>query len=124
MADFAPKPTRTTSGTLAPAFVIANVSGSVTSFTAKAFDPATSLVALEVHGATSFVTFDGTAPSSATSNYHQIFLNQAYHWNVATAQAAKFLSSGANGFVIASQFTVLEGDTQLTDTSILKAVPI
>lgn len=123
MADFAPKPTRTVSGTLAPMMVIATATGSTTAFTASAFDPGTSLIVLQVTGASAYFTTDGTTAASATHGL-QLYLNQAYHWNVATAQGARFIAASGTGTVVAAQFQVFDGDTELTDTAVIKMVPI
>lgn len=120
--DFAPKPTRTKGGALAPAQYIATYTmGSGVSF-ANTWDVNCSLIALEVQGNNHLVTFDGTAPTS--TNGHTLYKNQAYHWHKDTATAAKFLSLTGAGAVMASQFTVATGATQLPDTSVIKIIPI
>lgn len=121
MSDYGAKPTRLKSGTIAPGQSIANASGSATSFSVT-FDVNTSLVPLEVQGVSSYVTFDGTTPSA--TNGHVLFVNQAYHWNVAAAQSAKFLAIGGSGRVMCSQFQIQIGDTDLPDMSIIKTIPI
>ena len=121
MADYGPKPTRTKLGSLAPAQSIVNTSGATTTFS-NTFDANTGLIILEVQGASSYVTFDGT--SASATNGHVLFLNQAYHWNVATAQAATFKAIGGSGRIMGSQFMILLDDTQLPDTSIIRTIPI
>lgn len=120
--DFAPKPTRTAAGALAPAqYIVTATSGGGVSLK-NTWDVNTSLIALEVQGNNHLVTFDGTTPTS--TNGHTLYKSQAYHWSPDTASAAKFLSLTGAGAVMASQFMVAKGATQIPDTSIIKIVPI
>jgi hypothetical protein len=119
--DFGIKPTRTGSGTLAANQSIVNTTGATTSF-ANTWNASSTLIALEVQTGSSYVTFDGTTPSA--TNGHQMFLNQAYHWNIATILSAQFKAIGTNGRVMASQFQITPGNTQLPDMGIIKIIPI
>ena len=126
MADFGLKPTRTASGTLAANQSIVNASGSTTAFANTWYATSTaqtaSIVALEVQGASSYVTFDGT--SASATNGHVLFMNQAYHWHIETVKAATFKAITTSGRIMASQFTITPGATQLPDMSIIKIIPI
>lgn len=122
MPDFGPKPTRTASGTLASAISIVNTSSATTSFAVTAWDQNTSLVAIEFQSASSYATFDGT--SASATNGHVMFMNQAYHWSVDTVKSATFKAIGTSGRIMASQFMIQVGNTQLPDMEIIKQIPI
>jgi hypothetical protein len=122
VADFAPKPTRTKGGTVAPAQAITTATtGSGVAFK-NTWDVNTSLILVEVLAHNHLVTFDGTAPTA--TNGHTLYTGQPVHWNKDTAIAATFLALTGAGTVMGSQFQIAPGDTQLPDTSITKEIPI
>lgn len=119
--DFAPKPGVAANGTQLPAQRI-GVSGVVTSF--AAFSSTTNLVIVEVQGNNVYATVDGTAPSA--TNYHLMYPQNVYHWNVGTAQNAKFItaSAGTSSTIQASQFAATSSSVYLSNTSVFLPPPI
>ena len=119
--DFAPKPGVAANGTRLPAQRI-GVSGVVTSF--AAFSSTTNLVIVEVQGNNVYATVDGTVPSA--TNYHLMYPTNVYHWNVGTAQNAKFItaSAGTSSTIQASQFAATSSSVYLSNTSVFLPPPI
>lgn len=106
--------------TVVNGLVVAAQNLAVTS-TAKAFavfNPNSQVVALQVLGGNVFCTLDGTTPSS--SNGAELFLDQAYHWDIQTAQRAKFIEASSSAVVYAQECVTCLDTAQLPPMEIWK----
>ena len=117
MANFAPKPTRTTGGKLVPA---QRLGIGATPVSLTAFNPNTTLIAAEIQTSNVLVTFDGTVPSA--NNGHILYAGQVYHWSADTAKCASFIeATGTSATLQATEFMAVSGsDTAITDAAIIK----
>lgn len=71
----------------------------------SAFNTLTTCIVLDIQGANTYCTFDGSTPSS--TNGHILYPGSAYTWSTATATFAKFVATTTtNCTIYASQFTI------------------
>jgi hypothetical protein len=116
--DYAPKPNFSASGTMLPSQRL-TVGSSVIS--CSGFSSTTNLCVLEVQGGNIYATVDGTTPSA--TNGHVMYATNVYHWNVSTAQVAKFIQVSSSVTVQVSQFTATTADTQMPQTNVFLPAP-
>jgi hypothetical protein len=80
-----------------------NVNSTVRSFT-SAIDHKTTCCYITISGGDTYVTFDGSTPSS--TNGHHLIVPYDRFWSKEATRVAKFLASGGNvAHVTMSQFT-------------------
>jgi hypothetical protein len=94
-----PKPATDNAGVVLAGQTLA-VAGTAVKFTA--FNSNTSLIAMDISGDDCYVTFDNSTPSG--TNGHVLYAKEKVLWSKATAEAAKFISTGAGTRLYASQF--------------------
>ena len=99
-----PKPTNRGDGTTVSMKML-TVSSSAVQLTdgGYTFEKDTQYVALDVQDADVYVTYTGETPSASTG--HRLYAGRSYTWSVQTAKNAKFIRTGTDAVIGATQFT-------------------
>ena len=80
------------------------VSSSVVQLTdSYTFDTLTRYIVLDVQDADVYVTYTGETPSASVG--HRLYAGRSYTWSKKAAENAKFIRTGTDAVIAATQFT-------------------